>query len=122
MMDVAQNGIRKSDETQYFNFENDIKDDDTGNVIIVLNDSLDNFDDEREKKLFIDTLCELKRETKKNIMVVQEGFNQDYSMERGVKFLSIKDPNLSPENAKDSKYLLISVNKNEISYEYKNIF
>ena len=121
-MDTSKFGIRKSDEEQYFNIENDIRDDETGNVIIVLNGSLDNFEDEKERKLFVDLLCDIKRETKKNIFVVQEGYNQDYQMERGVKFLNIKDTNTSFENEKDSKYLSISVNGKEISYEYKSMF
>ncbi len=121
-MDISKNSIRKSDSEQYFNIEADIKDDETGNVIIVLNGSLDDFTDERERKLFIDMLCEAKRETNKNIIVVQEGYYQDYQMERGVKFLNIKDTNNSFENEKDSKYLCISINKKEMSYEYKYVF
>ena len=120
-MDVSNEGIRKSDETQYYNLEADIKDDDTGNIIIVLNGSLDDFSDSRERKVLVDMLNELKNEYSKNILVVEEGYNQDYSMERGVKFLSIKDPNVSPENTKDSRFLVVSVNKKEMSYEYKKV-
>ncbi len=118
-MDISQKGIRKSDETQYSNLESDIKDDDTGVVILVLNGSIDDFEDEREKKLFVDILCELKRETKKEIVVVHDGSNQDYSMERGVKFLSIKDTNRSDSLIHDARFLLISVKNGELSYEYK---
>ena len=118
-LDVSNEGIRKSDETQYRNLEADIKDDETGNIIIVLNGSLDDFSDSKERKVLVDMLNEFKFEYSKNILVIEEGYNQDYSMERGVKILSVKDPNTSAENAKDSRYLVVSVNKKEMSYEYK---
>ena len=67
-------------------------------------------------------LCELKRKTNKNIIVVPNGYFQDYSMERGVKFLAVNNSVLDFKNYAKAQYLLLSINNHEISYEYKNIF
>ena len=121
-MDISQNSIRKSDSTQFKHIEGDIVDDETGNVILVLNNTIDNFEDLKERRVFVDMLCELKRKTKKNIIVVHNGYFQDYSMERGVKFLAVNNSVLDFKNYAKAQYLLLSINNHEISYEYKNIF
>ena len=121
-IDISQNSIRKSDGTQFENIKNDIIDDDTGNVILVLNNSIDNFEDLKERRVFVDMLCDLRRQTSKNIFVVHDGFFNDFSMERGVKFLSINSQYNEVEELADYKYLIVSVFENEISYEYKKIF
>ncbi len=121
-MDISQNSIRKSDGTQFENLRKDILDDDTGNIIIIMNNTIDNFPDLKERRVFIDMLCELKRETKKNIFVIHNGYYNDYSMERGVKFLSINSKYDEIEDLFDYKYLVLSIFEREISYEYKKIF
>ena len=81
------------------------------------------FEDMEERKIFIDMLCDLKRETKKNIVVLHTGYYTDYSMERGVKFLGINTKNISAENiAKEYSYILITVTENEFCYEIKKVF
>ncbi len=119
-LNVKQNGIRKSDEEQYMHFESDIIDDETGNVIIVLNGNLDDFSDERERNVFIDTLCKIIDEEKKNITIVQTGYNQDVSMERGIPVLNIKDTKTAFEEIHDSKFLRISIVDEKNCYEYIN--
>ncbi len=121
-MDISQNSIRKSDGTQFENLKNDITDDDTGNIIIVMNNTIDNFDDIKERRVFVDMLCDLRRETKKNILVIHDGYFNDYSMERGVKFLAINSKYNDITELFDYRYLLISIFDNEISYEYKKVF
>ena len=121
-MDISQNSIRKSDSTQFKHIEGDIVDDETGNVILVLNNTIDNFEDLKERRVFVDMLCELKRKTNKNIIVVHNGYFQDFSMERGVKFLAVNNSVLDFKNYAKAQYLLLSINNHEISYEYKNIF
>ena len=121
-VDVSQNSIRKSDGTQFENISNDIKDDETGNVILVLNNTLDNFEDLKERRVFVDMLCELKRSTEKNIFVIHDGFFNDFSMERGVKFLSLNNHCVDDLDKAKSSYLVVSIFDNEISYEYRRIF
>ena len=122
-IDISNKGIRLTDSIQWQNFKYDIEDSDNTNIFIILNDSIDNFTDIQERKLFIDTLCELKQTTKKNITVLHSGFYTDFSMERGVKFLGINTKNITTEKiASNSSYILISVVGDNIYYEIKNIF
>lgn len=122
-LNISNNSIRTTDATQWIHLQYDIKDSENDNIFIILNDSIDNFEDLKERKLFIDTLCELKRETKKNITVLHTGFFTDYTMERGIKFLGIHTQNITAENiASDSSYILISIAGNNISYDIKKIF
>ena len=121
MMDISQNGVRKSDGSQFENLKLDVKDDETGNVILVLNSTIDNFSDLKERKIFVDMLHDLKEETKKNIYVVHDGFYNDFSMERGVKFLGITELSKEYENSIQDTFLIISINNKEISYEYRKV-
>lgn len=122
-LDISNKGLRLTDESQWENFQLDIQDSEHNNIFVVLNSSIDNFSDLKERQLFVDILCNLKRETKKNITVLHTGYTTDYSMERGVKFLGINTKNITSENiASDFSYILISVYGDNISYEIKNIF
>ncbi len=121
-MDISQNSIRRSDGRQFEFLKDDILDDDTGNIILVLNNTIDNFDDRKERQVFVDMLCDLRRSTKKNILVIHDGYFNDYSMERGVKFLAINSKYNKLEDLFDYRYLIVSIFDNEISYEYKKIF
>lgn len=122
-MDISNKSIRTTNSEQYLFLKDDVIDSDNKNIFIVLNDSIDNFTDLNERKLFIDMLCELKRETKKNIMVFHSGHFTGYTMERGVKFLGINTTNISPENlAKYYSYILITVSEDNIYYEIQKIF
>ncbi len=122
-LDISNNSIRLTDYSQWESLQLDIKDSDKNNIFIILNDSIDNFIDLKERKLFVDILCNLKRETKKNITVLHTGYTTDYSMERGVKFLGINTQNIAPEKiASDFSYILISIVGDNVSYKIKNIF
>jgi hypothetical protein len=110
-----------------FDLQKAIKATEQKNVIIIMNGTLEDFTDSKEKQLFIDTMCELKRSTSKNIWVVHDGEDSTYSMERGVKYLSINNERTNSNDplyvATNMKYLEITISKNnEISYEYKKIF
>lgn len=123
-IDISSGGIRTTDSNQWILMKSAI----TGgnkNVLIVMNGNLNEFTDEAEKQLFIDVLCDLRRNTGKNIWVIQKGDNTDYSMKRGVKYLSVAQNDYSNPDVKkiiDSKYILITVNDTKMTYEIKNIF
>ena len=126
-IDVSSGGLRITDYNQWINLQNAIKETKQKNVIVIMNGTLEDFTDSKEKQLFIDTMCELKRNTSKNIWVLYDGENSTYSMERGVKYLSINNESVNinePSNvAKETKYLEITISKdNELSYEYKKLF
>ena len=121
-IDISQNSIRKSDGRQFEFLKDDIIDDDTGNIILVLNNTIDKFEDLKERRVFVDMLCDLHRKTSKNILVIHDGYFNDFSMERGIKFLSINSSYNEVEELFDYRYLIISIFNHEISYEYKEIF
>ncbi len=123
-LDISSGGIRATDSNQWLKIQTDIKNA-KKNVVITMNGDLESFQDEDEKQLFIDVLCELRRTTSKNIWVVQTGDNTDYSMKRGVKYLSIAVSNkneASLETILNSNYILITVNDGKMTYEIKNIY
>lgn len=122
-INCLKNGIRNTDSTQWTNLQQDIKNTKQENIFIIMNDTLDNFNDEAEKRLLIDVLCELKRETGKNIWVLHKGNYTDYSMKRGIKYLGINNDTSSPDEIlENTNYFLITVNGKELSYEIKNVF
>ena len=122
-LDISNYGIRKTDSAQWTHLQYDIEDSANNTILIVLNDSIDNFEDLEERKLFVDVLCEMQRNLGKDIYVLHTGYTTDYSMERGVKFLGINSKNILPENvAKESSYILISITGDQFYYEIKNIF
>lgn len=123
MVDIGKGGIRSTNAMQWLDLQDDIQEADTHHVLIVFNGSLDTFQDENERKLLIDALCEWQRETKKQITVLHTGYYNDYSMERGVKFLGLQTQNLGfDEVAKDYSYLQLSITKDDLYYEYKPFF
>lgn len=122
-LDISNKSLRTTNAMQWLDFQYDIKDSEKYNILIILNDSLDNFEDLEERKIFIDTLCDLKRETKKNIVVLHPGYFTGYTMERGIKFLGINTNGIKAKNiAKDFSYILLSITGDNISYQIKNIF
>ena len=126
-IDVSSGGLRTTDYNQWINLSKEIKETKQKNVIIIMNGTLENFKDNKEKQLFVDTLCEIKRATSKNIWVIHDGENSTYSMERGIKYLSINNKTIDEKDplnvAKETKYLEITISEdNKISYEYKKIF
>ena len=91
-----------------------------------MNGSLDNFTDTSEKQLFIDVMCELKRNTGKNIWIISEGDYTTYSMERDIRYLSVNNQNFNTtepiEVSKNTSYILITIDDDNLTYEIKNIF
>lgn len=125
-LDVSNGGIRTTDYTEWLEVQKDIENTESENVFIIMNGSLDDFTDKKERKLFIDVLCELKRTTEKNIWVIHEGEHTTYSMERGIKYLVIGNDGVDKTDpksvAEDMKYIMITINGTKLSYEIKNVF
>ncbi len=122
-IDSKNSGIRNTNSEQWIKLQRDIENAKTENIFLLMNNSLDNFEDNEEARLFIDILCDLKREINKNIWVLHQGSYTDYSMERGIKYLGINN-NITnvddiPEN---TKYILITVNGKDLTYEIKSVF
>ena len=88
--------------------------------------TLDDFTDSSERQAFIDTLCDLRRSTSKNIWLIRSGEYTTYSMERGVKHLIIGNELVNNDDpmdvAENTKYMVISINRDELSYEVRRVF
>lgn len=123
-LDISAGGLRITDSNQWIALKSAISNGNK-NILIVMNGNLNDFTDEVEKQLFIDVLCDLRRSTGKNIWVIQTGDNTDYSMKRGIKYLSIAPndyDNPTTENIVSTNYILITVNDGKMTYEIKNVF
>lgn len=125
-IDLSNGGLRTTDYTQWLNLKQDIEISKNKNILLLMKGSLESFVDEKEKKLFIDLMCEIKRKTAKNIWVISEGNYTDYSMERGIRYLTVNNQNFNKSNplekATNTSYILITIDNNNLTYEIKNVF
>ena len=125
-LDISNSGIRTTEYEQWNKLQTDIKESTNQNIFIVLNGSLDDFSDEKEKQLFVDILSELKNILSKNIWVIYKGEKTVQSMEKGIKYICIGNEWVDSKEplsvAQNTKYMLITVGKDEISYEVKKIY
>lgn len=125
-IDVSNGGLRKTDYTQWVSLQKDIKNTSNKNIFILMKGTLESFTDVSEKQAFIDTLCDLKRSTSKNIWLIYQGDYTTYSMERGIKHLIIGNEwidKIEPlEVAENTKCLIITLDGKNLTYEIKNIF
>lgn len=123
-LNVASGGLRATDGNQWISLQNDIKKANK-NVLIVLNGNLDSFNDDMEKDAFTNMLFDMIKSTDKNIWVIQKGKNTEFSVDRGIRYLTIgsyafKEGTL--EEIKNTKYIMITINENEMTYEMKNVW
>ena len=121
-IDCSKSGIRNTNSEEWIRVQNDIRNSKKDNVFIVMNNSLDNFSDSKEVTFWIDMLCDLRRETNKNIWVLHKGNYTSYSMERGIKYLGIGNAKNAENIPSDTNYILITVNGKNLTYEIKSIF
>ncbi len=125
-IDVSNGGLRKTDYTQWVSLQKDIKNTSNKNIFILMKGTLESFTDVSEKQAFIDTLCDLRRSTSKNIWLIYQGDYTTYSMERGIKHLIIGNEwidKIEPlEVAENTKCLIITLDGKNLTYEIKNIF
>lgn len=123
-LNVSDGGLRATDSNQWISLQRDIKSANK-NVLIVLNKNLSSFNDDMEKDAFIDMLSDMKKSTEKNIWVIQKGNNTGYSVDRGVRYLTIGSYAYSEgtlEEIKNTKYIMITVNENQMTYEMKKVW
>lgn len=115
-IDVSSGGIRMSDYNQWMKLKTDIVESKEKNIFIILNGSLNSFTDKKERQLFIDTLCEIKRKTSKNIVVLQHGDDTEITMERGVKYISVNNGAIAEDDhlstIRNTKHIEITVAEN----------
>lgn len=125
-IDVSGGGLRKTDYTQWLSLQEDVKKTSNNDVFVLMKGTLDDFTDSSERQAFIDTLCDLRRSTSKNIWLIRSGEYTTYSMERGVKHLIIGNELVNNDDpmdvAENTKYMVISINGDELFYDVRRVF
>lgn len=122
-VDCINSGIRNTDSSAWIKIQDDIRQSNSNNIFIIMNNSLDNFSDNNEVKFWIDMLCDLRREVNKNIWVLHKGSYTAYSMERGIRYIGINNDTISADEIpQNTNYILITVNGKNLTYEIKNVF
>lgn len=123
-LDASKNGLRASKPGQWSWFIQQLNSFNGNNVFIFMDRSLQNFSDAHEADLLQDTLTNYKKKTGKNVWVFYKGNEFSSYMNRGIKFVStdsIIADDISAANTASSKYILVTVKGNSITYEYKPV-
>ncbi|HEY9061015.1 MAG TPA: phosphodiester glycosidase family protein [Pseudobacteroides sp.] len=122
-LDTSKNGLRKSDPGQWKWFMDKLSSYSGDNLFIFMSDSPRNFSDKLEGNLFMDMLSEYHKTKGKNVWVIYKNGSNSTIMEDGVKYFSTTGYDLAGLNSSNAaskvKYLLITVNGKDVSYEFK---
>ncbi|KNY29263.1 phosphodiester glycosidase family protein [Pseudobacteroides cellulosolvens] len=122
-LDTSKKGLRLSDSGQWKWFMDKLNSYTGDNVFIFMSDSPKNFSDKLEGNLFRDTLSEYHKTKGKNVWVIYKNGSNSTITENGVKYFSTTGYELTGLNssnaASKAKYLLITVNGKDVSYEFK---
>ena len=126
-IDMLNGGIRKTDFNQWITFREDIKKSENKNVFILLNASIESFEDKKEKELFKETIINLEKELDKNIFVIEKSDKTNFEIIDGVKMIQIGHDQIDETDGTNmifnSKYIELTINENEeFSYEFKNLY
>lgn len=129
-MDNSDDGFRKTNPDQWIWFKETIDNIQNKNVFIFLPKPLmgeNGFTDVYEAQLFKDILTEKLAKKGHNVFVFYNDEKTVCSMDRGVRYISTPgigeiDPERIASLAEQYQYILVTVNGNEVSYEFKKIF
>jgi hypothetical protein len=124
---MLNGGIRKTDYTQWTRIQEDIKKSENKNIFVIMNSSLKDFEDKKEKSLFQDTIKNLEKELEKNIFIVEKSDSTNFEIIDGIKMIQIGNDQIDETNGTNmifnSKYIELTINENEeFSYEFKNLY
>lgn len=93
------------------------------NVFLFLENNPDTFTDKKEAQLFRDILVKYRNKFK-NVWVFYKGAENKVTKDRGVRYFSTAGfdvPELSAENKKAAKYVLVTIMDGQVTYEYKAV-
>lgn len=122
-LDVSNGGLRATNFKQWINLQEDIHHTNQKNILVVMNGSLESFSDAQERQLLIDVLSKLKEDSGKSIWVISKGEKTTYSMEKGIKLLTINNQGIVfDEVGKNQKYIMITATDEAMTYEIKRVF
>ncbi len=126
-LDMSNEGIRKTDYTQWINLQEDILNSTNKNVFILLNARINDFKDAKEKALFKETITSLEKGLDKNIFIIEEGTSTNFEIIDGIKMIQIGNDQIDESNGTNmifnSKFIEFVIDENEeFSYEFKNLY
>ena len=96
-IDVSNKGIRNTDFSQWENLIEDL-DNTKKNVLIILNNSLDTFNDNLEKEFLLNTLVNKSEETGNKYWIIQNGKTTNSVNYNGIKILTIGNSSIVNTN------------------------
>ncbi|MBR3887538.1 MAG: phosphodiester glycosidase family protein [Clostridia bacterium] len=126
-IDMSNEGIRKTDYTQWINLQEDILNSTNKNVFVLLNARMNDFKDAKEKELFKETITSLEKGLDKNIFVIEKGISTNFEIIDGIKMIQIGNDQIDESNGTNmifnSKYIEFNISEDEeFSYEFKNLY
>ncbi len=123
VLNTTDKSIRTSSSGQWQWFLDKLNSHTGDNIFIFMKNPPDTFTDSLEAKLFKDILIEHKEKTGKNIWVFYSESHETCYADNGIKYFGTAGLNvngLNPDNAQNVKYIEITVNGKEVSYQYKS--
>lgn len=120
-LDTSKGGLRKTATGQWQWFLNTLKSSSADNIFIIMKDPLSSFSDKNEADLFKEIITKYKDETGKNIWMLHKDKSDKSYIENGIRYLSTSGMGangLTPESAASLKYLEITVQDGNVTYQY----
>jgi len=125
VLDDSKNSIRQTNAAQWKWFENKLQSINTNNIFITLPVPINSFVDPYEAALFQKILTKYQKASNKNIWVISGGKVSKVDVEKGVRNISctgmVKSSDIT-STLDSTKYLLVSVVGNQITYQIKTLF
>ena len=126
-IDLSNEGIRKTDYTQWINLQEDIMNSNNKNIFILLNAKINDFKDLKEKELFKETIISLEKGLDKNIFIIEEGESTNFEIIDGIKMIQIGNDQIDESTGTNmifnSKYIELTIDEDEtFKYEFKKLY
>jgi hypothetical protein len=124
---LSNEGIRKTDYTQWINLQEDIMNSNNKNIFILLNAKINDFKDLKEKELFKETIISLEKGLDKNIFIIEEGESTNFEIIDGIKMIQIGNDQIDESTGTNmifnSKYIELTIDEDEtFKYEFKKLY
>lgn len=127
VLNDSKSSIRLTNPAQWNWLESKLQSINSNNIFIMLPIAVskDTFSDPYEAELFYKILSKYKKASNKNIWVISGGKVYNVDIEKGIRSLSCSGMNKSSDittELDNTKYLVVSVIGNEVTYQIKNVF
>lgn len=123
-LDISKGGLRRSDPKQWTWFFKELENAPGKNAFIIMSGDPAAFINAKEAQLLKDTLAGYREKTGKNVWVLYQGALNQSQLDRGVRYLScagFSTPDFSPGKPNAAKYLQVTVQGNDLSFEFRSI-